>query len=518
MSKPDYPIILNGRPEREVVADLARAVKAKFAGRAFRHGSDLTYLPVDEPGAAPGLKVIRNEDARWMIEQATVTGRILKDGETTLTPTTEAHVRSTRKSLEQDPELRLPALDSITEVPLLRGDGTVLDKPGYDTASGVLYVPSLTDRIRVPAAPTQAQARAAAKFITDEVLVDFPFKTQADQANALAFLLTDTVRRAVPVAPAAVISAPTMGTGKDLFVRVVHFISTGREPGLTRWEDEAERRKHITAALRAGATFITFSNCTGTLRSPALEHILTSPMAGGRILGLSETVNLVNRATWSFNGNNIGVSGDLSRRTYPIRLDAEVARPYERTPEGGWHQPDLVEWVLQHRAKLIAAKLTILKAWVVGGRPAAPTEVRSIFGSFERWESTMSGALHFAGVEGFLADRADWLDDSEQETAEDGAFVAALLAWRRSAFTAKELLEALLPQLHGSPLRRAATPEIELALEAKVPALALGFALRRMVDVRYGPGEPWLSKGKDKHEKVASYRVNDPARLDQGGS
>src|SRR5215475_10244310 len=36
----------------------------------------------------------------------------------------------------------LPALEALTEVPILRADGTVLDTAGYDSPSGLVYCPA----------------------------------------------------------------------------------------------------------------------------------------------------------------------------------------------------------------------------------------------------------------------------------------------------------------------------------------------------------------------------------------
>src|SRR5207249_2269315 len=45
----------------------------------------------------------------------------------------------------------LPPLEAVTEVPVLRADGSVLDRPGYDPATRLVYAP--TPSLVVPSVP-----------------------------------------------------------------------------------------------------------------------------------------------------------------------------------------------------------------------------------------------------------------------------------------------------------------------------------------------------------------------------
>ena len=54
---------------------------------------------------------------------------------------------------------QLPALRGLTEVPVLRPDGTVLTKLGYDKASQLLYTPAKGLRVPpIPETPTRQGA------------------------------------------------------------------------------------------------------------------------------------------------------------------------------------------------------------------------------------------------------------------------------------------------------------------------------------------------------------------------
>ena len=74
----------------------------------------------------------------------------------------------------RDGNWNVPALLGVVTAPTLRSDGTVLDRPGYDAASGLLFDPLGVDFPRIPERPTKEEAAAALAEI-DEVIKHFPF-------------------------------------------------------------------------------------------------------------------------------------------------------------------------------------------------------------------------------------------------------------------------------------------------------------------------------------------------------
>src|SRR6185437_6375827 len=83
------------------------------------------------------------------------------------------------------PHLR--SLLGIVGAPVLRPDGSLLQTPGYDQATG-LYLASKVPLDAVPESPTTAQVQAARKFLLDEFLGDFPWAGPADKANYMGLL------------------------------------------------------------------------------------------------------------------------------------------------------------------------------------------------------------------------------------------------------------------------------------------------------------------------------------------
>ena len=68
-------------------------------------------------------------------------------------------------------------LEGIVESPVLRPDGTVLSKPGYDAATGLLFI-SGTDFGHVSERPSRGDAERARDELL-EVVADFPFVTRS---------------------------------------------------------------------------------------------------------------------------------------------------------------------------------------------------------------------------------------------------------------------------------------------------------------------------------------------------
>jgi hypothetical protein len=154
-------------------------------------------------------------------------------------------------------EMNLPALESVSESPFIRPDGTVIDQPGYDSVGRIFLAPSGNlDGFDVPHRPT-ADDVDAARALIEEVFSDFPFVDGASRANALALFITPEVRSAVRGnVPLALVDAPQAGNGKSLVAEVVALKSTGiaacMKPTPTR--DEEEWRKTLTATIRAGVS------------------------------------------------------------------------------------------------------------------------------------------------------------------------------------------------------------------------------------------------------------------------
>jgi hypothetical protein len=289
----------------------------------------------------------------------------------------------------------IPRLAGILEAPSLRPDGSLIQSPGYDAATGYLYVPNLSFPT-VAARPTQADAQAALAELAD-VFVDFPFRDDAARYVPIAALLTLLARPAIlGSVPGFVVDAATPGTGKTLSLDAVAIIATGRSAGRMTFPEGRNRNEELEKVLASfalqGAALINFDNVSDAFGGDALNKVLTSTdTVDFRVLGKSEVVSVVWRAVVVASGNNVYVQGDTSRRMLTARLESPLENPEERT---GFQHSNLLAWVSAHRARLVCAALTVLRAFVVADRPRGGC---AEWGSFEAWAALVPPAIVFAG-------------------------------------------------------------------------------------------------------------------------
>ena len=162
-------------------------------------------------------------------------------------------------------------LRGIVETPVLRFNGTVLEVPGYDVATGLLYDPTEA-YLPLPEFPSEDDRAEALRDLFD-VVKDFPFAEDADRAAWLASLLTPFVRHAYEgPAPLFGITANVRGSGKGLLCEVTMEIAFGRPPHLMVHASErdaaAEDRKRITSlVLRSSASRATLRAIRGAIRA-----------------------------------------------------------------------------------------------------------------------------------------------------------------------------------------------------------------------------------------------------------
>ncbi|MFO0751397.1 MAG: hypothetical protein U1F43_37870 [Myxococcota bacterium] len=200
-----------------------------------------------------------------------------------------------------------------------------------------------------------------------------------------------------------------------------------------------------------------------------------------RVLGKSEVPTLRWRALVIATGNNVEVKGDTTRRVVVSRLEPKIDSPEDRTD---FRHPDLIGWLRGERSRLVAAALTLLRAWHLAGAPVGTCRT---WGSFEAWARIIPPALVWAGG----ADPMGARIGSDAEDSERLALVGLLDGIERlappSGVTARTLVEMLYPPAR---LLGTAAPDafdgVREAIEMMVPTPAgkapstdrLGRALR----------------------------------------
>ncbi len=286
----------------------------------------------------------------------------------------------------------LPALEGVVEAPVLRADGSVLQQPGHDPATGLLYLPPLAFD-PVPAHPGDAEVAAALRRLK-EVVSDFPFRCDTDRAAWLAALLTPFARPAFTgPAPLILIDANRPGTGKSLLADVCSVILTGRPAARMSYStDEEELRKQITSVALEAAQLVLIDNVAGAFGTPTLDRALTAERWRDRLLGSNHQVSLPLKATWFATGNDVQLRGDTPRRCLRLRLESRRERPEERTD---FRHPRLLSWLARERRRLVPAALTLLRAHAAAGCPGPELPG---WGSYEGWSDRVRATVVWLGL------------------------------------------------------------------------------------------------------------------------
>lgn len=340
---------------------------------------------------------------------------------------TEASVIFNKKRVS-----KYPPIEGIVEAPVLSASGNIICEPGYN-AETRRYVDLSEDLegFHVPDAPTSDDAQEALETLL-EPFCDFPFASEADRTRGVSVVLTLLTRTVCDTAPLNLVTANKQGTGKNKLVDVASTIVTGRaaQPQKIPFNEE-EMDKVIFSALLAGRTLLTFDEASSGLESEALASMITAVDYSGRTLGKSEHRSVPNSACVIAIGKNVASRSDMSRRTNPIRLHTDLLNPEARDD---FKYPRLLDWVRQNRKKLLEAAHTLIRAWVVAGKPAPPSGYDT--GGFEEWYFTVGGILAFAGRSDLMEGVREWRKASDESELEDLAHVV----WLHSVFGDKSFL------------------------------------------------------------------------------
>jgi hypothetical protein len=163
-----------------------------------------------------------------------------------------------------------------------------------------------------------------------------------------------------------------------------------------------------------------------------IDSFLTSSLFADRVLGVSENVELPNRALFLVSGNNLVLTGDTHRRILLARLDAEIETPFKREFEF-----DPLTEVCNNRQALVVAALTIVRAYIAAGRPKVAT---GRIASFELWDDLVRQPLCWlkermleSGRDltalPLFVDPANSIDRAASENPETSKLAALLNAW-----------------------------------------------------------------------------------------
>jgi putative DNA primase/helicase len=437
-----------GRPEIEIRAgEMQRVVDEAEAAliaaqaswpvamKVFRRGDRIVALAIDKgpdhKGRMVESQIIVELGEHALAERLGIAATFQKwDGRSKRPKQVDPPKDVVKTLVERGYRLKLPVLVGVVNCPQLAANARILDEPGYDAATGMFYDPRGAIFPAVAKSPTLADAMTAKDRLL-RLYHTFDFQSEKDRAVAMSLVLTRLARIGMATAPLHAYDAPTAGSGKSMLVDIASVIATGERATVFAQGGKLEEfEKRLSVQLMMGRQIIAIDNITQELDGDLLNQSITQEKVDLRILGQSRAVttrcSTVNTAT----GNNLKLVGDLTRRALIARLDPKTDRPELR--QFNYHP--LID-ARENRGELVAAALTIMKAYHVAGRPNRPPQLQS----FEEWSDTVRGAMMCIGLEDPVKTQ-DTLRENDPQLAK---LIRTATAWRGAFHYSATVAEAV---------------------------------------------------------------------------
>src|SRR3984957_14364200 len=210
------PIIVIVPGETERVVDEIEAALIASGRPLYKRGGLIVEPGVDKQPTWNGEKItvqaIVEVSAETLVEYAETAAQFRKpnkEGDFVPCGCPARLATTLKKRLHR---LKFPVLAAVVNTPSISIDGVLLDCPGYDPETGVLFDPLDAVFPCVPDLPTDSEIRAAVERVLQLFeTFDDDFATPADKGVALSMLMTSIARRALGFAPLHGFDAPVAG-------------------------------------------------------------------------------------------------------------------------------------------------------------------------------------------------------------------------------------------------------------------------------------------------------------------
>lgn len=437
-----------GRPTHELHEASWRAIVAKYAERLFfmydETGLHTVYINGDTGKDMMTTFDTRDAIGSYLIRAADFA--LYKAGKPDMCVSPPADLLGFMIANPAPSVVRgIRTLDRFTRTPFITRSGRVHQTHGYDYESRTWLALHPDDKFReVSDVPSAAEVRLA-KNILLEPMMEYPF-SDADGGNSAAYaaILTPFAMSMLPGAlrPFFLIDAPPggQGSGKTKLAQMIAVYADGNaEPPVSPMPKSDEKlNEFITSTLRNSRTVAIIDNIQSSMRSEDLATAATSLTWSTRRFNHQTLMDLPNRVTWIFTANHASISPDIARRAVNVMID--VTKIGDGTPAyKRFFRWEPVTEAARRRNSAVWAALTLLRNWVVKGRPV---DAKLKMGSFEAWARCVGGALYAAGIGGL--DRAiESARARDEVNAEHEAFVKRWLEMYGGAIVTTPTLATL---------------------------------------------------------------------------
>jgi hypothetical protein len=284
---------------------------------------------------------------------------------------------------------RLPVVREYARRPVYDGDYNLLG-PGWHSQAGVLvHGPHVEPAIPTPAAAGSSVLQRLSPRLRD-LLREFCWASEADLANAVAFLVTGWLsnRFVIDPHPIAILDGNQKGVGKTIFVDVIGQLLDGEPPPRISLVEDDELEKKLSAHVRESRSSIIFlDNVRSRVESAVLERNTLAPVLSFRLLGQSANVTRPNSYLWMITANGTQATADLVSRGLPIRLH------FDGDPKTRIFAINPVRYARDHREEILGELAGMVEAWKHSGMPVGNHQHRC-----DHWASVVGGILDIAGL------------------------------------------------------------------------------------------------------------------------
>jgi hypothetical protein len=310
----------------------------------------------------------------------------------------------------------IPQLDQVMDAPLIKEDGTIRWRGGYDTTTGnwirmraaesraaARWEQFLSDVESGGAAESHRQATEAAKRFYDYFSL-FEFAHPSHAADAMAAALTPWIIRLLGGDPMPMISilATDPQSGKSTLAKSILMVG-----GLSSddWmavpyakENDKEFLNGIDSAALSGRRALLMDNVKARIGGQMFESLLTDRKHSVRLFHTQTRASMRWDAMVVATLNSPMISSDMRRRTFPIEMARSDVIDYDAIREA--------EYSLRRDHETFDLHLNVCKIishWISVGMPdgAGPGVASLVSGSYGRWAKIVGGILETSGITGF---------------------------------------------------------------------------------------------------------------------
>lgn len=294
--------------------------------------------------------------------------------------------------LNQSSHENFEEIDSVVLHPLINRLGFIDTNPGFDMKRKIYFIYKEDVYYRYKKNVFSRDDAVKADEYLNDMLCEIPVANKTDFSAIKCAIITAVMRMGLSKSPAIGIIGNTPGIGKSYLCNCLAWIFYKRNAKATNVpKDPEERGRFLASRLRnKDDAVIFFDDLSGVMgNNSVFNTCITSDEYEARLIGRSSTFTVKTKALYIWNGNNVVLTKDQSRRCLIINLyeneDIVCAKSF---------RIDLLKHIKSHIEKVQMSALIIAGAYAQANFPSVENEnIRD----FSEWNSYCRKPLLWLG-------------------------------------------------------------------------------------------------------------------------